>query len=185
MMLTIEQSKVFETQPSDTIVEMDNLTKDLLPAFANQLRHLTPQTGVDDWVLLENEADGQLIEIPLTTQASAIQASFQSGSQSIWNLELNQPGKVTRFHAEEGQGERLVQILSSQFRQTAQTNSGDWLICRSVLDPDIVWVLMFFTNQKKRTQQSTGHMSQTLFDVLAKTPVSVNVQVALSGFAVV
>ncbi|GAX01480.1 hypothetical protein [Secundilactobacillus silagei] len=184
MKLTKEQSKVMPAQQPDSFVDHYDNAQTILPAVADQLQRLTPQQGLTDWVLVESEADGQVIEIPLHTGISPIEASFRSGRETIWNLDLDQPGTVSRLQAEYEHGGDLVNVLLNRFAANDPINPCQWLICRSVADPEIVWLLEFFQNKKVRQQYLTEHLSRQLFDVLAKPPVRINIQVVLSGFAI-
>lgn len=178
-----EPSKVMPSLRPDDFVDCYEDAHTILPAVANQLLHQMPQKGLTDWVLLENEADGQVIEVPLHTSSSLIETSFQSNHDDVWRLELDQPATVTRFQAEYDQGENLANLLRRQFRTKDQTNPSQWLISRSVAEPETVWVLAFYQSKHHRQQHGTGHIGRKLFDVLAQPPVSVNTHVVLSGFA--
>lgn len=185
MMLTKEQSQNFTSRQPHGRVNSDETPDAILPVVADQLLRLAPRKGLSDWVLLESEEDGQLVEVPIHTGTSLIAASFQSANEAVWNLELDQPGTVSRFQAEDGQGENVVHLLLSQYHKKDAQNPSEWLIYRSVTNPDVVWVLAFFKDQKVRAETISGHLSRKLFNVLAKPPVRVNVCVALSGFAMI
>ncbi|MFC6254172.1 hypothetical protein ACFP1H_06185 [Secundilactobacillus hailunensis] len=182
MKLTKEQTKVMPAQQPDSFVDHYDDAQTILPAVADQLQRLVPQQGLTDWVLVESESDGQVIEIPLHTGTSPVEASFRSGRETVWNLDLDQPGTVSRLQAEYDHGGDLVTILLNQFHSDDPVNPCQWLMCRSVAEPEIVWLLEFYQNKRKRQEHTTGHIGRKLFDALAKPPVRVNIQVVLSGF---
>lgn len=178
-----EPSTVMPSLRSDDFIDRYEDAHIILPAVASQLLHQMPQKGLTDWVLLENEADGQVIEVPLHTGSSFIKTSFQSDHEGVWNLALDQPATVTRFQAEDAQGENLVNLLHRQFCTKDPDNPSQWLMYRSAAEPEIVWLLAFFQNKRQRQQHAAKRISRQLFDALAKPSVSVNTHVVLSGFA--
>ena len=177
-----EPSTVMPSLRSDDFIDRYEDAHTILPAVAKQLLRQMPQEGSTDWVLLENETDGQVIEVPLHTGSSLIKTSFQADHEDVWNLELDQPATVTRFQTEYDQGENLVNLLHRQFSTKDPLNPSQWLMYRSAAEPEIVWLLGFYQNKRHRQQYAAKRISRQLFDALAKLPVSVNTHVVLSGF---